>query len=141
MGVLSQRTTCTNVHMKTTHDARKILYAVETGHLRKVKHCLSKQHQVHAGDIYVWEEQVAGSQAATTGISMQRFMDPYQWSPSRLRGDFLFYVEKYVPTPPLKPTKMHANRKLRSPQPPYFIEDESFVSSSVFAGTYAYSRS
>lgn len=86
MGVLSQRPTCTNVHMKTTHDAQKILYAVETGHLRKVKHRLSKQHQVHAGDIYVWEEQVAGGQAATTCISMQRFTDPYRWSPSRLRG-------------------------------------------------------
>ncbi|KAL5523508.1 hypothetical protein ACEPAG_7681 [Sanghuangporus baumii] len=44
------------------------------------------------GCVYIWEERSPASDA--TGAGMERFTEGRHWHPSRVRDDFLLYVEK-----------------------------------------------
>jgi len=50
-----------------------------------------------SGSVYAWEER--GPHSEITGLGIERFTEGRRWSPSRVRDEFLFYYEKFVPLP------------------------------------------
>ncbi|PFH49750.1 hypothetical protein AMATHDRAFT_146849, partial [Amanita thiersii Skay4041] len=91
--------TCTNIRIRSTHDAHKIFYAVRQGLLQMVTRRLDADERLAlaAGCVYAWEER--GPHSEITGLGIERFTEGRRWSPSRVRDEFLFYYEKYVPPP------------------------------------------
>jgi hypothetical protein len=54
-----QRPTCTNVRIRSTHDAHKIFYAVQRGILPMLTRRLDADERLalRSGCVYVWEER------------------------------------------------------------------------------------
>ncbi|KXN90962.1 hypothetical protein AN958_03029 [Leucoagaricus sp. SymC.cos] len=113
-----QHPTCTNIRIRSVHDAHKIFYAVQQGLLQMVTRRLDadERMQLRTGCVYAWEER--GPHTELTGLGIERFTEGRRWSPSRVRDvrvivldysspaqhhtavqEFLFYYEKYSPSP------------------------------------------
>ncbi|KAL1721906.1 Gti1/Pac2 family-domain-containing protein [Schizophyllum commune] len=94
-----QEPTCTNIRIRSTSDAHKIFYAVQLGVLKMVTRRLDAEERaaLKSGCIYVWEERGGGQNVEVNGLGIERFTEGRRWSPSRVRDEFLFYYEKYVP--------------------------------------------
>ncbi|KAF9452775.1 hypothetical protein P691DRAFT_794164 [Macrolepiota fuliginosa MF-IS2] len=94
-----QHPTCTNIRIRSVHDAHKIFYAVQQGLLQMVTRRLDadERTQLRTGCVYAWEER--GPHTELTGLGIERFTEGRRWSPSRVRDEFLFYYEKYSPSP------------------------------------------
>ncbi|KAJ7471256.1 hypothetical protein B0H11DRAFT_2237551 [Mycena galericulata] len=91
----------------TSHDARNILLGARIGAVPVLKRPLKVDQQclIRSGDVFIWEAK--GPYATEHGL--ERFRDGHQWSPSRRRGDFLYYEELEAPM-----GKAHARRIVRS---------------------------
>ncbi|KAJ7282724.1 Gti1/Pac2 family-domain-containing protein [Mycena rebaudengoi] len=96
----TQQPTCTNLRIRSTDDAHKIFYAVRKGLLRMVTRRLDADERgaLRTGCVYAWEERSPNTEI--TGLGIERFTEGRRWSPSRVRDEFLFYYEKYVPPDP-----------------------------------------
>ncbi|KAJ6597429.1 hypothetical protein B0H10DRAFT_2231990 [Mycena sp. CBHHK59/15] len=96
----AQRPTATNLRIRSTDDAHKIFYAVRNGVLRMVTRRLDADERAALGTgcVYAWEERSPNTEI--TGLGIERFTEGRRWSPSRVRDEFLFYYEKYVPPDP-----------------------------------------
>ncbi|TRM70213.1 Gti1/Pac2 family-domain-containing protein [Schizophyllum amplum] len=94
-----QEPTCANIRIRSTSDAHKIFYAVQLGILKMVTRRLDAEERaaLRSGCIYVWEERGGGQNVEVNGLGIERFTEGRRWSPSRVRDEFLFYYEKYVP--------------------------------------------
>ncbi|KAH8118926.1 Gti1/Pac2 family-domain-containing protein [Phellopilus nigrolimitatus] len=90
----SQRPTITGVRVRSTRDANVLFHAVACGILPMVTRRLDAADRaaLRSGCVYVWEERSPASDA--TGAGMERFTEGRHWHPSRVRDDFLLYVEK-----------------------------------------------
>ncbi|KAL9711525.1 hypothetical protein Ac2012v2_004596 [Leucoagaricus gongylophorus] len=90
--------TCTNTRIRSVNDAHKIFYAVQQGVLRMVTRRLDtdERMQLRSGCVYAWEER--GTHTEPNGLGIERFTEGRRWSPSRVRDEFLFYYEKYLPS-------------------------------------------
>ncbi|KAF5380364.1 hypothetical protein D9615_004733 [Tricholomella constricta] len=90
-----QQPTCTNLRIRSTQDAHRIFYAVQTGLLQMVTRRLDAEERLalSPGCIYVWEER--GPHSEITGLGIERFTEGRRWTPSRVRDEFLFYYERY----------------------------------------------
>ncbi|KAF8629892.1 hypothetical protein AX15_003248 [Amanita polypyramis BW_CC] len=91
--------TCSNIRIRSTLDAHKIFYAVQRGLLYMVTRRLDADERsaLGTGCVYAWEER--GPHSEITGLGIERFTEGRRWSPSRVRDEFLFYYEKFVPPP------------------------------------------
>lgn len=89
-----QRPTLTNVRIRSTRDANQIFYAVARNLLPMTVRRLDAEERraISSGNVYVWEERGASSEA--TGLGIERWTDGMRWSPSRVRDEFLFYHQK-----------------------------------------------
>ncbi|EJD05540.1 uncharacterized protein FOMMEDRAFT_118678 [Fomitiporia mediterranea MF3/22] len=89
-----QRPTLTNVRIRSTRDANQIFYAVLRNVLPMTVRRLDAEERraIASGNVYVWEERGASSEA--TGLGIERWTDGMRWSPSRVRDEFLFYHQK-----------------------------------------------
>ncbi|KAL5514290.1 hypothetical protein ACEPAG_2378 [Sanghuangporus baumii] len=89
-----QRPTLTNVRIRSTRDANQIFYAVLLNLLPMTVRRLDAEERraITSGNVYVWEERGATSEA--TGLGIERWTDGMRWSPSRVRDEFLFYHQK-----------------------------------------------
>ncbi|KAF5351915.1 hypothetical protein D9756_007642 [Leucocoprinus leucothites] len=94
-----QHPTCTNIRIRSVSDAHKIFHAVQHGILQMVTRRLDadERMQLRTGCVYAWEER--GPHTELTGLGIERFTEGRRWSPSRVRDEFLFYYEKYSPSP------------------------------------------
>ncbi|KAJ3563551.1 hypothetical protein NP233_g8868 [Leucocoprinus birnbaumii] len=94
-----QHPTCTNIRIRSVSDAHKIFFAVHQGILQMVTRRLDadERMQLRTGCVYAWEER--GPHTELTGLGIERFTEGRRWSPSRVRDEFLFYYEKYSPSP------------------------------------------
>ncbi|XP_006460729.1 hypothetical protein AGABI2DRAFT_192340, partial [Agaricus bisporus var. bisporus H97] len=94
-----QHPTCTGIRIRSVLDAQKIFYAVQQGLLRMVTRRLDadERMRLRTGCVYAWEER--GPHTELTGLGIERFTEGRRWSPSRVRDEFLFYYEKYSPSP------------------------------------------
>ncbi|KAJ7782364.1 hypothetical protein DFH07DRAFT_321464 [Mycena maculata] len=92
-----QQPTCTNLRIRSVEDAHRIFYAVRKGILRMVTRRLDadERNALKTGCVYAWEERSPNSEI--TGLGIERFTEGRRWSPSRVRDEFLFYYEKFVP--------------------------------------------
>ncbi|TFK70631.1 hypothetical protein BDN72DRAFT_896320 [Pluteus cervinus] len=92
-----QQPTCTNIRIRSTHDAHVIFYAVQRKLLHMVTRRLDADERLalKTGCVYAWEER--GPHTEITGLGIERFTEGRRWSPSRVRDEFLFYYEKYSP--------------------------------------------
>ncbi|KAI5118242.1 hypothetical protein M0805_008878 [Coniferiporia weirii] len=90
----SQRPTATGIRVRSTSDANVLFHAVTCGMLPMVSRRLDAADRaaLRPGCVYVWEERSPASDA--TGAGMERFTEGRHWHPSRVRDDFLLYVEK-----------------------------------------------
>ncbi|KLO11741.1 hypothetical protein SCHPADRAFT_915906 [Schizopora paradoxa] len=90
----SQRPTCTGIRVRSTQDANVLFHAVTLGMLPMVQRRLDAADRaaLRSGCVYVWEERSPASDA--TGTGMERFTEGRHWHPSRVRDDFLLYLEK-----------------------------------------------
>ena len=80
-----QQPTLTNVRIRSTRDAHQIFYAVARGLLPITIRRLDSEERraIIPGNVYVWEERGASSEA--TGLGIERWTDGMRWSPSRVR--------------------------------------------------------
>lgn len=113
-----QQPTCSNIRIRSTQDAHKIFFAIQQKLLQMVTRRLDadERQALKSGCIYAWEER--GPHSEITGLGIERFTEGRRWSPSRVRDvsdrttisatafcltacfqEFLFYYEKYSPTP------------------------------------------
>lgn len=94
-----QQPTCSNIRIRSTQDAHKIFFAVQQKLMHMVTRRLDadERQALKSGCIYAWEER--GPHSEITGLGIERFTEGRRWSPSRVRDEFLFYYEKYSPTP------------------------------------------
>ncbi|TFK25201.1 hypothetical protein FA15DRAFT_668735 [Coprinopsis marcescibilis] len=97
--VHAQQPTCTNTRIRSTQDTHKIFYAVQKGLLNMVTRRLDADERLalRSGCVYAWEER--GPHSEITGLGIERFTEGRRWTPSRVRDEFLFYYERYMPTP------------------------------------------
>ncbi|KAJ6498794.1 hypothetical protein C8R45DRAFT_95140 [Mycena sanguinolenta] len=104
----SQTPTCLNLRIRSVDDAHKIFFAVRSGLLPMVSRRLDLEERaaLRTGCVYAWEER--SPNAEITGIGIERFTEGRRWSASRVRDEFLFYYEKWVPDP-------NANNKKEPP--------------------------
>ncbi|KAJ7162095.1 hypothetical protein C8R46DRAFT_904304, partial [Mycena filopes] len=95
----AQQPTCTNLRIRSVDDAHKIFFAVRCGILRLVARRLDSDERaaLRTGCVYAWEERSQNTEI--TGIGIERFTEGRRWSPSRVRDEFLFYYERWVPDP------------------------------------------
>ncbi|KAJ6594461.1 hypothetical protein B0H19DRAFT_1095594 [Mycena capillaripes] len=95
----AQQPTCTNLRIRSVDDAHKIFYAIRRGVLRMVTRRLDSDERaaLRTGCVYAWEERSPNTEI--TGIGIERFTEGRRWSASRVRDEFLFYYEKWVPDP------------------------------------------
>ncbi|KAF8199971.1 hypothetical protein K438DRAFT_1822943 [Mycena galopus ATCC 62051] len=95
----AQQPTCTNLRIRSVEDAHKIFYAIQRGFLRMVSRRLDLEERaaLQTGCVYAWEERSPNTEI--TGIGIERFTEGRRWSASRVRDEFLFYYEKWVPDP------------------------------------------
>ncbi|KAJ7354643.1 hypothetical protein DFH08DRAFT_855613 [Mycena albidolilacea] len=95
----AQQPTCTNLRIRSVEDAHKIFFAIRRGVLRMVSRRLDLDERaaLKTGCVYAWEERSPNSEI--TGIGIERFTEGRRWSASRVRDEFLFYYEKWVPDP------------------------------------------
>ncbi|KAJ7451858.1 hypothetical protein B0H11DRAFT_2075489 [Mycena galericulata] len=93
----AQQPTCTNLRIRSVEDAHKVFYAVRKGILRMVTRRLDADERMalRTGCCYAWEERNPNTEI--TGLGIERFTEGRRWSPSRVRDEFLFYYEKFVP--------------------------------------------
>ncbi|KAH8116017.1 Gti1/Pac2 family-domain-containing protein [Phellopilus nigrolimitatus] len=86
--------TLMNVRIRSTRDANQIFYAVARNVLPMTVRRLDAEERraITSGNVYVWEERGANSEA--TGLGIERWTDGMRWSPSRVRDEFLFYHQK-----------------------------------------------
>ncbi|KAJ7787993.1 hypothetical protein B0H13DRAFT_1676483, partial [Mycena leptocephala] len=93
----AQQPTCTNLRIRSVEDAHKIFFAICRGILRMVSRRLDSDERaaLRTGCVYAWEERSPNTEI--TGIGIERFTEGRRWSPSRVRDEFLFYYEKWVP--------------------------------------------
>ncbi|KAL4068610.1 Gti1/Pac2 family-domain-containing protein [Scleroderma yunnanense] len=89
-----QQPTLHNVRVRSTRDALQIFYAVARNTLPLITRRLDAEERraIVPGNVYVWEERSANSEA--TGLGMERWTDGMGWGPSRVRDEFLFYHQK-----------------------------------------------
>ncbi|KAJ7467164.1 hypothetical protein FB451DRAFT_1260301 [Mycena latifolia] len=94
-----QQPTCTNLRIRSVEDAHKIFYGVRKGLLRMVTRRLDVDERatLRTGCVYAWEERSPNTEI--TGVGIERFTEGRRWSASRVRDEFLFYYEKFVPDP------------------------------------------
>ncbi|KAK7005979.1 camp-independent regulatory protein pac2 [Favolaschia claudopus] len=92
-----QHPTCTNVRIRSVDDAHKIFFAVHKDILAMVTRRLDADERaaLRTGCVYAWEERSPNTEI--TGLGIERFTEGRRWSASRVRDEFLFYYEKYVP--------------------------------------------
>ncbi|KAH0834868.1 Gti1/Pac2 family-domain-containing protein [Lanmaoa asiatica] len=83
-----------NVRIRSTRDALHVFYAVARNIIPLITRRLDAEERraIVPGNVYVWEERSANSEA--TGLGMERWTDGMGWGPSRVRDDFLFYHQK-----------------------------------------------
>ncbi|KAJ6507251.1 Gti1/Pac2 family-domain-containing protein [Mycena vitilis] len=95
----AQQPTCTRLRIRSVDDAHKIFYAIQLGLLRMVTRRLDSDERaaLRSGCVYAWEERSPNTEI--TGNGIERFTEGKRWSPSRVRDEFLFYYEKWVPDP------------------------------------------
>ncbi|KAF7343227.1 hypothetical protein MVEN_01754100 [Mycena venus] len=95
----AQQPTCTNIRIRSVEDAHKIFYAIRSDILRMVSRRLNSDERaaLRTGCVYAWEERSPNTEI--TGIGIERFTEGRRWSASRVRDEFLFYYEKFVPDP------------------------------------------
>ncbi|KAJ7020015.1 hypothetical protein C8F04DRAFT_1242302 [Mycena alexandri] len=95
----AQQPTCTNLRIRSVDDAHKIFYAVRCNILRMVSRRLDSDERaaLRTGSVYAWEERSPNTEI--TGIGIERFTEGRRWSASRVRDEFLFYYERWVPDP------------------------------------------
>ncbi|KIJ61430.1 hypothetical protein HYDPIDRAFT_115896 [Hydnomerulius pinastri MD-312] len=89
-----QQPSLQNVRIRSTRDALHIFYAVARNIIPLITRRLDAEERraIVPGNVYVWEERSANSEA--TGLGMERWTDGMGWGPSRVRDDFLFYHQK-----------------------------------------------
>ncbi|KAH7926249.1 hypothetical protein BV22DRAFT_1194519 [Leucogyrophana mollusca] len=89
-----QQPSLQNVRIRSTRDALHIFYAVARKALPLITRRLDAEERraIIPGNVYVWEERSANSEA--TGLGMERWTDGMGWGPSRVRDEFLFYHQK-----------------------------------------------
>ncbi|KAI6158181.1 Gti1/Pac2 family-domain-containing protein [Pisolithus tinctorius] len=89
-----QQPTLRNVRVRSTRDALQIFYAVARKTLPLITRRLDAEERraIVPGNVYVWEERSANTEA--TGLGMERWTDGMGWGPSRVRDEFLFYHQK-----------------------------------------------
>ncbi|KAJ7091972.1 hypothetical protein B0H15DRAFT_182595 [Mycena belliarum] len=97
--VVVQQPTCTNLRIRSVNDAHKIFFGIRKGLLRMVTRRLDVDERAAlcTGCVYAWEER--GQNTEITGVGIERFTEGRRWSASRVRDEFLFYYEKFVPDP------------------------------------------
>ncbi|KAG9127807.1 hypothetical protein FRC07_008999 [Ceratobasidium sp. 392] len=90
----AQQATCTNVHIRTAHDAHRVFHATLLGIYTPITRRLDIEERrlVKPGACFVWEER--GPDAEATGMGIERWTDGLRWGPSRVRDDFLFYHQR-----------------------------------------------
>jgi len=102
-----QPPTCRSIRIRSTHDAHRIIRAVELGILPLTQRRLDIEERkaLRSGDVWVWEERGTGTD--NTGIGIERWTDGRTYGPSRVRDDFLFYSERdlepFQPSAPYNP--------------------------------------
>ncbi|OCH93955.1 hypothetical protein OBBRIDRAFT_885174 [Obba rivulosa] len=110
-----QRPTLRGVRLRSTRDALQIFYAVARNILPMTTRRLDAEERraITSGDVFVWEERCANSEA--TGMGMERWTDGMGWGPSRVRDDFLFYQQREtdVQEDPAHPSSQWANMMRR----------------------------
>jgi len=86
-----QQPTLSGVHVRSIRDALHIFYAVARHVLPIISRRLDpdERKSIAPGNVYVWEERSANSDAA--GLTMERWTDGMTWGPSRVRDEFLYY--------------------------------------------------
>ncbi|PCH36016.1 hypothetical protein WOLCODRAFT_28281 [Wolfiporia cocos MD-104 SS10] len=86
--------TCLDTRVETVADAHVIFYSVFLNMRPKVVQRLNvhEREHIHSGSVFVWEERPSEQDASGVGIS--RWTDGRRWGPSRVRDEFLFYLEK-----------------------------------------------
>ncbi|KAI0790407.1 Gti1/Pac2 family-domain-containing protein [Abortiporus biennis] len=113
-----QRPTLENVRIRSTRDALQIFYAVARNILPIISRRLDAEERraIVPGNVYVWEERCANSEA--TGLGMERWTDGMGWGPSRVRDEFLFYHqrESEAPEDPNNPSAKWASMMKREPR-------------------------
>ncbi|KAG0698715.1 Gti1/Pac2 family-domain-containing protein [Suillus ampliporus] len=89
-----QQPSLQNVRIRSTRDALHIFHAVARNALPLITRRLDAEERraISPGNVYVWEERSANSEA--TGLGMERWTDGMGWGPSRVRDEFLFYQQK-----------------------------------------------
>ncbi|KAJ8517793.1 hypothetical protein ONZ45_g5077 [Pleurotus djamor] len=89
-----QRPTLQNTRIRSTRDALQVFYAVARNVLPLITRRLDAEERraITPGNVYVWEERGANTEA--TGLGMERWTDGMGWGPSRVRDEFLFYHQK-----------------------------------------------
>ncbi|KAG2138529.1 Gti1/Pac2 family-domain-containing protein [Suillus clintonianus] len=89
-----QQPSLQNVRIRSTRDALHIFHAVARNALPLTTRRLDAEERraISPGNVYVWEERSANSEA--TGLGMERWTDGMGWGPSRVRDEFLFYQQK-----------------------------------------------
>ncbi|KAG2152660.1 Gti1/Pac2 family-domain-containing protein [Suillus bovinus] len=89
-----QQPSLQNVRIRSTRDALHIFHAVARNTLPLTTRRLDAEERraIAPGNVYVWEERSANSEA--TGLGMERWTDGMGWGPSRVRDEFLFYQQK-----------------------------------------------
>ncbi|OAX40532.1 hypothetical protein K503DRAFT_675583, partial [Rhizopogon vinicolor AM-OR11-026] len=89
-----QQPSLQNVRIRSTRDALHIFHAVAKNTLPLITRRLDAEERraITPGNVYVWEERSANSEA--TGLGMERWTDGMGWGPSRVRDEFLFYQQK-----------------------------------------------
>ncbi|KAF5325748.1 hypothetical protein D9611_000395 [Ephemerocybe angulata] len=97
--VHAQEPTCIDLRIRSTQDTHKIFYAVQKGILKMVTRRLDADERLalRSGCVYAWEER--GPHSEITGLGIERFTEGRRWTPSRVRDEFLFYYERYMPPP------------------------------------------
>lgn len=82
----TQPPTCTNLRIRSVHDAEIVLHAVTLGVLPMVHRRLDDDDRLSltTGCIYVWEER-SSNPLECTGQEIQRFTEGRSWGPSRAR--------------------------------------------------------
>ncbi|KAH6914411.1 hypothetical protein BKA70DRAFT_666148 [Coprinopsis sp. MPI-PUGE-AT-0042] len=113
----AQQPTCTNVRIRSTQDTHKIFYAVQKGILKMVTRRLDADERLalRSGCVYAWEER--GPHSEITGLGIERFTEGRRWTPSRVRDEFLFYYERYMPPLNVDPTSPASEKPPRDWEP------------------------
>ena len=80
-----QRSTLTNVRIRSTRDAHIIFHAVSLNILPIITRRLDADERaaLRSGCVYAWEER--GPHTEVTGLGIERFTEGRRWGPSRVR--------------------------------------------------------